>query len=70
MEASVFLYRLRRLGLIVGVTLAFLNGQAALATTYEYDELGRVIKVTHDDGSVVQYQYDAAGNRTVVSATT
>jgi YD repeat-containing protein len=39
---------------------------ADAATTYEYDSLGRLTKVTYDDGSWVQYAYDANGNRTVV----
>ncbi|MDB0047356.1 hypothetical protein N9F21_01900 [Porticoccaceae bacterium] len=36
----------------------------AQATTYEYDDLGRLIKVTQDSGSVIDYSYDPAGNRT------
>lgn len=35
----------------------------AETTTYEYDALGRLIQVTKDDGTVVDYDYDAAGNR-------
>lgn len=41
----------------------------AWAITYEYDALGRIVRVNYDDGSYVIYSYDAAGNRTVVSAT-
>ena len=37
---------------------------AAQATTYEYDDLGRLIKVTQETGSVIDYSYDPAGNRT------
>lgn len=33
-------------------------------TTYEYDSLGRLIRVIYDSGSEVEYHYDAAGNRT------
>ncbi len=32
-------------------------------TTYEYDALGRLVQVSKDDGTVVDYDYDAAGNR-------
>jgi YD repeat-containing protein len=31
--------------------------------TYVYDELGRLIQITYEDGSKVNYAYDAAGNR-------
>lgn len=41
----------------------------AWSITYQYDALGRLVKVVYDDGSWVQYAYDAAGNRTVVAAT-
>ncbi len=32
---------------------------------YEYDHLGRLTKVIYPDSEVIEYQYDAAGNRTV-----
>lgn len=32
------------------------------AETYEYDNLGRVIKTTYDNGQYVCYEYDANGN--------
>jgi YD repeat-containing protein len=31
--------------------------------TYEYDERGRLIKITYEDGKTVTYTYDAVGNR-------
>ena len=31
--------------------------------TYQYDSLNRLIKAEYPDGSVIQYTYDAAGNR-------
>ncbi|WP_090649710.1 RHS repeat domain-containing protein [Asticcacaulis taihuensis] len=35
-------------------------------TTYQYDALGRVIKVTYPDSKQICYAYDSAGNRTQV----
>ncbi len=35
-------------------------------TTYQYDSLGRVIKVTYPDSKQICYTYDSAGNRTQV----
>ena len=46
-------------GLVLAATSAF-----AGTTTYKYDALGRVVEVDYPDGSIVQYTYDAAGNRT------
>jgi len=34
----------------------------AHAETYEYDELNRLTKVNYENGTVVEYTYDAAGN--------
>lgn len=36
------------------------------ASSYVYDELGRIRSVTYSNGSTVNYTYDAAGNRTQV----
>ena len=36
-------------------------------TEYFYDELGRLIRVELSDGTIVVYDYDAAGNRTRVT---
>lgn len=35
-------------------------------TTYQYDTLGRVTKVTYPDNKQICYAYDPAGNRTQV----
>jgi YD repeat-containing protein len=40
-----------------------------VAITYAYDSLNRLIKVTYDDGGIVEYEYDAAGNITRVIET-
>lgn len=39
------------------------SGHAATAK-YTYDNLNRLIQVQYDDGTIIQYTYDAAGNRT------
>ncbi|GAM99122.1 odd Oz/ten-m homolog 4 [alpha proteobacterium U9-1i] len=54
--------------LAVGTVLAALLGRPANAetTAYQYDALGRLVKVTFNGGQVVEYTYDAAGNRTQV----
>jgi YD repeat-containing protein len=38
----------------------------AATTGYQYDALGRLIEVTHNNGNVTTYTLDAAGNRTKV----
>ncbi len=38
----------------------------AHATTYTYDEAGRLVSAIYDDGSQIVYEYDDAGNRTQV----
>lgn len=40
----------------------FIIGQG-VKRAYVYDELGRLIQITYEDGSKVNYTYDAAGNR-------
>ena len=48
--------------ILVGA-IVFSNGNIlAQAEEYEYDELDRVIKVTYEGGSYVEYLYDANGN--------
>lgn len=39
----------------------------AAGLTVEYDALGRIEKITYEDGSSVEYDYDAVGNRTLVT---
>jgi large repetitive protein len=53
---------------LVGAALlsALLASPSQSATTYVYDNLGRLWTVTYDNGLQVVYSYDAAGNRTSV----
>jgi len=47
------------------VTAAAIGGMkndTVWAAEYEYDELGRVTKVTYEDKSSITYEYDANGN--------
>ena len=34
------------------------------AAKYEYDALNRLTRVVYDEGTVIEYNYDAVGNRT------
>ena len=56
---------LKRLSLVL--TLLVLVGLAlpcfADSISYEYDDLYRLIRATYSDGTVIEYTYDAAGNR-------
>lgn len=57
------------IGLFLFIFMAFcqfIKPLQVYATTYEYDELGRVTKVTYEDGTGVTYTYDANGNLTEV----
>lgn len=57
----------RLLGLALGMSLfATATGQTV---TYEYDELGRVRSAVYADGTVLEYEYDAAGNRILYNVT-
>lgn len=52
---------------IAPIVCAFLWASSWAGTTgYEYDALGRLYKVTHNEDSQTRYELDAAGNRTLV----
>ena len=40
-----------------------LAARAAWAVTFQYDNLDRLIKATYQNGTVIEYAYDATGNR-------
>src|SRR4030043_1784565 len=56
---------LKRLSLVLAlVVLVGLELPCFAETvTYEYDDLYRLIRATYSDGTVIEYTYDAAGNR-------
>jgi YD repeat-containing protein len=37
---------------------------SAASSSFQYDELGRLVQVVNDNGIVLNYSYDKAGNRT------
>ena len=51
------------------VFLCWLQLNAQQTTTYQYDNLNRLIKVTYSNGVTVSYSYDALGNRTSKNVT-
>jgi YD repeat-containing protein len=52
------------------ILLAFATASShASGITYTYDALGRVLTATYDNGTVIFYNYDAAGNRTTQGVT-
>jgi len=46
----------------IAAVIALLLLSVAHAETYVYDEVGRLIQVTYDDGSEIYYTYDLRGN--------
>ena len=58
--------RRRRRSAIAPLSLATaltLSATALAATQYQYDALGRLVRVRYDNGKEIAYTYDAAGNR-------
>lgn len=54
------------LALTAGLVLALPVYAAPDSATYQYDNLGRLIKIIFANGTTVTYNYDAMGNRTSV----
>ena len=49
--------------ILTTIFLPFMVFGQSLITTYEYDELNRLVKVDYPNGQRVEYAYDALGNR-------
>lgn len=58
----------RVFSLAAGTVLVTAGGAAAQPTTYQYDALGRLVRVDQGNGGAATYAYDPAGNRTQVNA--
>ncbi len=65
MHKSGFTIKAVLILLLLAAMLLAVSG-AVHATTYIYDDLGRLTEVIYDDGQRVLYEYDAAGNITSV----
>ena len=58
---------MRHMGIgLAAVAIALIPNGVSADTTYKYDTLGRVACVAYDNGNIVIYNYDPAGNRTTV----
>lgn len=55
------------LALLMAIFMTFTTAFAG-TTTYQYDELDRLIKATYSDGTVIEYAYDEIGNRIQMAA--
>lgn len=58
---------IKRFTTFIGVVYLFIT-LPVVATSYKYDEIGRLTKVTYDNDTSISYQYDDAGN--LLSSTT
>ncbi len=48
---------------VIGLFFIFVLTSYTEATNYVYDELNRLIRVEYEDGTVIEYTYDKAGDR-------
>ena len=55
---------------IIFILMVSLTSAYAAEVSYAYDELNRLVKVIYDDGSTIEYTYDAVGNRVTVTEST
>ena len=55
--------------LLVAASLFSAQPASAGAITYGYDALGRLVRVAYPNGAIIQYSYDANGNRTAYVVT-
>ena len=55
--------------LLVAASLFSAQPVSAGSITYGYDALGRLVRVAYPNGAIIQYTYDANGNRTAYVVT-
>jgi YD repeat-containing protein len=60
---------LKKLSFIVFFLLLFASPAIAGTVSYQYDQLGRLTRAEYSDGSVIEYTYDAVGNRLSMKVT-
>ena len=60
---------LRRLLAILVVVVTCMVTASASTVSYTYDDKGRLWKVSYASGEVIEYTYDAAGNRVAKKVT-
>ena len=65
----MILKRLSMVLALVVVMVCFVLPCFAETVIYEYDNLYRLTKATYSDGTIIEYTFDAAGNRQSVIKT-
>ena len=57
--------------IVTAFIFCFMLTPLTLAATaqYTYDKLNRLTQVQYDDGTIIQYSYDAVGNRLIQQVT-
>lgn len=63
------IFSLRLLCFLPFLTFIVVASAANASATYTYDNQHRLISVVYEDGTSVQYTYDATGNRLTSSST-
>jgi YD repeat-containing protein len=53
----------------VALALVAVPASAADGAIFQYDNMGRVVSVQLNDGTIIQYTYDNAGNITAKTVT-
>ncbi|MBT8363149.1 MAG: hypothetical protein KJP23_00490 [Deltaproteobacteria bacterium] len=60
---------LKKISFILFILLLFVSSSIAGTVYYRYDQLGRLTRAKYSDGSVIEYIYDAVGNRLSMKVT-